>query len=291
VQLTRVGDYGEFIAVEDADGSLLRHFRKHTPPTVTSHELSPEDADALRLERIQAAGRRAKRNCKWKVRMLQADRLWTLTTRGGIRTREDAWDLWGQFERYCSRRFKAFKCVVVMERHQGGGANDQCWHIHFCTNRFFPVDSMRLWWHRILTGRALQGPMRGADSPGNIDVSRVLGGGKLGTYLGKYLSKSLTDELAEPSQRVKRFASSKGIGEPTRTRGRMSARCGEHVYRLRCLAEAGGWKVEGMFEGTVAGRSLVWMKCKALRAAASAPEGPSSHFADSLAKAQGGGYS
>jgi hypothetical protein len=295
VQLTQVGDYGEFIAVEDSDGSLLRHFRKHsTPSTASSTSVdsrSQDDIDAHRLEKLMAAGRRAKRNCKWKVRMLGADRLWTLTTRGGIKSRPEAWELWGQFERYCSRRFPKFKCVVVMERHQGGGANDQCWHIHFCTNRFFPVDSMRLWWHRILTGRALQGPMRGADSPGNIDVSRVLGGGKLSGYLAKYLTKSLIDEMGEPSTRVKRFASSKGIGEPAKSRSRMAARCGEHVYRLRVLAESCGFRVEGIFEGTVAGRSLVWMKCKAVRAAARSPEGSSIPLTGALANGAGAAYS
>lgn len=292
VQLTQVGDYGEFVAVEDSDHSLVRHFAKthtHTDPTspyVDSR--SPGDIEDDRLERVAAAGRRAKRNCKWKVRMLGADRLWTLTTRGGIKTRAEAWELWGQFERYCSRRFAKFKCVVVMELHGGGGANHGSWHIHFCTNRFFPVDSMRLWWHRILTGRALPSPMRGADSPGNVDVSRVLGGGKLCAYLAKYLAKSLTDELADTSKRVKRFASSKGIGEPTRTRMRMAARGGEHVYRLRVLAEAAGWRVEAIFEGTVAGRALVWMKCKGRAGGSEASRRPPTA---ALANALAAGYS
>jgi hypothetical protein len=245
----------------------------------------------VRLEKQRAAGRRAAKNCKWKIRVLRADHLYTLTTRGGIASYAEAWDLWGQFERFCSRRFVDFKCVVVLERHTGGGPNHGTFHIHFCTNRQFPVQSMRLWWHRILTGRPLTTALLGDMSPGNIRADYFPHRAKLGRYLAKYLTKTFLEELATPSIRVKRFASSKRIGEPTRVRSRMSARCGEHVYRLRCTAEAAGFVVEGFFEGTIAGRSFVWMQCRAVRAAARSPEGPSSRFTDSLAKAQGGGYS
>lgn len=293
VQQTFVaGDpYCEFFAVEDFDGQLLRHFRQRKKTSLSVDSRSLEDVEAHRVEKQRASGRRASKNCKWKIRMLGADHMFTLNTRGGIRTYADAWALWGQFERYCSRRFRNFKCVVVLERHGGGGPNHGTFHIHFAVQGFLPVQSMRLWWHRILTGRALRHPLPDAESPGNIDAKWFPARAKLQRYLAKYLTKTFAEELAEPSRRVKRFASSKGIGEPERVRSRMSARCGEHAYRLRCLAESAGFAVEGFFEGSIAGRAFIWMQCRPMRAAARSPEGSSIRFPDSLAKTQGGGYS
>ena len=160
-QKTEVDDYAEWVLIEDIDESLctrLNSPRHASPPHHTNladdiesnAELSLSVGPLTQVEKLAAAARRSKRNLKWKVLMLRADRLWTLTTRGGIPSRDEAWRLWGHFERYCSKRFKNFKTVVVMELHCGDGANVGNWHIHFVTNRFFDVNSMRFWWHRIL---------------------------------------------------------------------------------------------------------------------------------------------
>jgi hypothetical protein len=270
VQQTVVDDYCEFVAVEDPEHSLRRRSKREAEEGTLEEVVDQAARDERLLLRNAAAVRRAKRACKWKVLMLRGDRLWTLTTRGGIRTREEAWKLWGQFERYCSRRFRSFKVVVVMEQHKSG-----TFHIHFVSNRFFDVNSMRLWWHRILTSTSvdsdgvirrnphrLEAVLKGEASPGNVDVSKVLRSRKLAAYLCKYLSKGF-EALCDA--RIKRFASSKGIGEPLRIRTRMHALMGEHVYRLRVWAEANGWAVEGIFEGAVAGRRLVWVQCKRVR--------------------------
>jgi hypothetical protein len=265
-----VDDYAEFLAVEDNDHSLLRRVGEGT--TVKKlEEVVEEDLIEDRWERNRVAAQRAKRNLKWKVLMLRGDRLWTLTTRGGIPTWDEAWRLWGAFERYCSRRFRSFKVVVVMERHKSG-----FFHIHFVSNRFFDVNSLRLWWHRILTSTyvdsdgvtrvnplRIDAPLRGEESPGNVDVSRVLRSRKLCGYLSKYLSKGFESMW---DKRIKRFASSKGIGEPTRSRCRMHAMFGEQVYRLRRLAEADGWEVKSrLFECVLAGRRVVWFACERKR--------------------------
>jgi hypothetical protein len=275
-QQTVAHAYCEFLAVEDIDGSLCRGGRR----TETVKELRSElgvleevvddvelEADRRKLQMI--AVRRSRRNLKWKVLMLRADRLWTLTTRGGISTREESWRLWGEFERYCSRRFVGFKSIVVHERHKSGA-----WHIHFLTNRFFDVNSMRLWWHRILTSTyvdsdgvvrpnpdRIQAPIRGEGSPGNVHVDRQCAGVKLAAYLGKYLGKGF---VAEPGKRTKQFACSKGIAEPVRVRGRMHALMGEHVYRFSRRVAESGWTINGgIFEGvTPDGRRLLWVRCR-----------------------------
>jgi hypothetical protein len=255
VQQKTVDNYAEFVAIEDPEHDLLR--RSHGGDDKVKREVvdQPElPIDFAELERRnEVAARRSKRGLKWAVLGLGGDRIWTLTARGRIENYSQAWALWSQFEQSCSRRFANFKCVAVVEPHTLDG-----FHIHFVTNKFFDVSSMRLWWHRILTGRKLKGILRGEDSPGNIEVGKPHGARKIGKYLSKYLGKSFASLQAV---RIKRFAASKGIRAPIVTRTRMPSCIGGEVYRLRRRAEADGWKVEAIFEGSIMGRRLIWMQC------------------------------
>jgi hypothetical protein len=258
VQQKSIDGYAEFVAIHDPDGDLLRGHgaKKDTvqreivdQPVLA--ELEGDLDDMFRKNEI--AARRSKRGLKWAVLGLAGDRICTLTARGRIPDYAQAWGLWSQFEQACSKRFANFKCVAVVEPHTIDG-----FHIHFVVNRFFDVSSMRLWWHRILTGRALRGILRGEESPGNVEVGRPHGSRKIAKYLAKYLGKSFA---GIQSVRIKRYASSKGIREPILKRSRMPSSAGGEVHRLRCRVEAEGWKVEAIFEGTVVGRALIWMQC------------------------------
>ena len=167
--------------------------------TLTDEERDTQLA-VLRRKAI-AAARRARGNMSWKLRMLRADRLWTLTKRGRIETRDDAWALWGEFERVMSRRYPWFKCVVVIEAHKLDG-----FHIHFAGNRYMHVDCVRLIWHRVLTCQRLRSPLRGVDAPGNVDVEyRPTSVRRLCNYMGKYLGKGF-DAPEELGRRFKRYA-------------------------------------------------------------------------------------
>lgn len=288
VQQTTVDDYSEFVIVEDADHTLGRRPKGKKPREDLADDVDAkveESNAATDGEKSAAAARRAKRNLKWKVRCLRADRIVTLTARGGIPTWMDAWRLWGQFERGCWRRYRGnFEYVVVLERHQSG-----TYHIHFAVNRFMDANTLRLQWHRALTGDArLAGVIRGEESPGNVDISMARKSQKIAGYLGKYLGKGF-DSYGRQSKRspVKRFASSKGVGEPERRRSRLAATCGEHVYRLRRLAESRGWRCVAFYEGTVAGRVLAWVGCVKERAAARPQAVPAATLAGALAS----GYS
>ena len=259
VQKTEAYGYAEWCAVLDLDGTLGRAWRAQPKnplaPLEDLAEETPVDEDQEFWDAQEAfakAGARARRNMKWKIRMLKADRLWTLTKRDRIETRPMAWELWGQFERYCSRRFKGFKAVVVIEPHRVGG-----YHIHFVTNRFFDESSMRLWWHRILSGKKLSAPLRGPESPGNIDVSPPRRQSKLCGYMGKYLGKTFDVNVGH---RFKRYAASKGIAEPQRTRVRIPYMVGGEVDYLLRAAEGEGYRVGGVFEGSICGRAFIWIQ-------------------------------
>jgi hypothetical protein len=255
VQQKTIDGYAEFVAIHDPEGDLLRgHGSKNTVEPVEQPLLRELEVDFEEQFRKNAiAARRSKRGLKWAVLGLAGDRIFTLTQRNLIPTYAQAWALWSRFEQACSKRFENFKCVAVVEPHKDGG-----YHIHFVCNRYFDVSSMRLWWHRILTGRPLKGILRGDESPGNIQAGNPHGTRKIAKYLSKYLGKSFE---AIQSIRIKRYAASKGIREPVITRSRMPSSVGGEVYRLRCRAEADGWKVEAVFEGSVMGRALIWMQC------------------------------
>jgi hypothetical protein len=255
VQQKTIDGYAEFVAIHDPEADLLRrHSSKNTVEPIEQPNLPELEVDfEEQLRKNAVAARRSKRGLKWAVLGLGGDRIFTLTQRNLIPTYGQAWALWSQFEQACSKRFENFKCVAVVEPHKNEG-----FHIHFVCNRFFDVSSMRLWWHRILTGRPLKGILRGDESPGNIEAGDPHGTRKIAKYLSKYLGKSFE---AIQSIRIKRYAASKGIRAPVITRSRMPSSFGGEVYRLRCRAEADGWKVEAIFEGAVLGRALIWMQC------------------------------
>jgi hypothetical protein len=255
VQQKVVDNYCEFVAIEDSDHDLQRRnggCSKKVEREVTDQPSLELNFDEL-FEKNEKARRRSQRGLKWAVLGLAGDRIWTLTARGRIATYAEAWALWGKFEVECSKRFAKFKCVAVVEPHQIDG-----YHIHFVTNGFFLVSSMRLWWHRILTGRALSGILRGEESPGNVQVGNPHGSRKIAKYLAKYLGKSFA---GLQSVRIKRYAASKGIRAPVVTRTRMPSSMGGEIYHLHKLAEADGWKVGAYFEGIIMGRKMIWLQC------------------------------
>jgi hypothetical protein len=255
VQQKTVDTYAEFVAIHDPECDLQRgHGSKKDTPASQGPSADVEiNFDDL-FRKNEVAARRSKRGLKWAVLGLGADRIFTLTKRGRIESYAEAWALWSKFEQACSRRFANFKAVAVVEPHTLNG-----FHVHFVVNRYFDVSSMRLWWHRILSGNhKLRGILRGADSPGNVEAGKPHGTRKIAKYLAKYLGKSFEGLQAV---RIKRYAASKGIRPATVVRTRMPSSSGAEVYHLRRRVEADGWKVEAIFEGSVMGRPLIWMQC------------------------------
>jgi hypothetical protein len=181
--------------------------------------------------------------------------MFTLTKRGRIATWGEAWKLWGKFEQMCSRRFVQFKYVVTIEPHALNG-----WHIHFVVKGYHHIDSMRLFWHRVLLSQPrLRGIKRGEESPGNVKMSDCGGGHrKLAKYLAKYLGKTFED-LGDAG-RVKRFASSKLITPPKIEVSWMPSCAGGEVFELHRQLEGEGWQVTGIFESSVCGAPMIWMQ-------------------------------
>jgi hypothetical protein len=251
VRKKSVGDYLELVALHDPDGLLARKKRAGVA------RAAPVFRSAWETRELQRrAARRSKSLLKWKVRCLRADLMFTLTKRGRIATWCEAWRLWKLFEQMCSRRFRKFNYVVTIEPHQVDG-----WHIHFVVRGYHHINTLRLFWHRVLLGQPrMLAFKRGDMSPGNVKMSDCGGGHKkLGNYLAKYLSKTF-EELRDDG-RVKRFASSKGIEQPRVERSFLPSCGGAEVFVLRKLLEEEGWKITGMFESVLAGEvPMIWLQ-------------------------------
>jgi len=247
------GGHLEVVALYDPEGELSRH-RRSTEKCKKASKVELEDWEVDELRR--RAARRSRAALMWKVRCLKADNLFTLTKRGRIPTWSEAWRLWKLFEQMCSRRFRKFDYVVTIEPHQIDG-----WHIHFCVQGYVHINTMRLFWHRVLLDQPrMTDFLRGEDSPGNVKMSDRVGGyKKIGKYLAKYLSKTFEELRGEG--RVKRFASSKGIESPNIQRWFMPSCAGGEVFFLRRRIEAMGYKITGMFEACVRGNvPMIWIQ-------------------------------
>ena len=105
-----------------------------------------------------------------------------------------------------------FEYVAVPERHP---KNPEHFHLHVAYRGRTPFNLMRRLWHMSLEarhGRRVTKIMRGADSPGNIDVQSIKGRTdvkrcrKIAKYISKYITKDL---IAEFNRR--RYWPSKGI--------------------------------------------------------------------------------
>jgi hypothetical protein len=173
-------------------------------PREPGAERDPEDA-------VRSA-RRARQMLRLRATHMGCDRLFTLTARGLLASRDEARECWSAFARLMRVAFPSVEWIAVPEPHSDG----LHWHVHFASRGFLNVNVLRRMWHAVLQRRyELSGPTTGKHSPGNVDVSyRGAARGvklvrKIAAYLAKYLGKS-----AEAEFNRKRYWQSMGIELP-----------------------------------------------------------------------------
>jgi hypothetical protein len=164
--------------------------------------------DAESIERSQ---RRAKTQVRLLATELAPSALVTFTTRE-ILTVNELLECWQHFTRSMRMAGMEFKAIAVPERHP---TNPDHFHLHAAYRGRTPFGLMRRFWHIALEarhGRRVNKVMRGAHSPGNIDVQNLKAGSqikrcrKIAKYISKYITKDL---IAEFNRR--RYWPSKGI--------------------------------------------------------------------------------
>lgn len=167
---------------------------------------SPPDAESI--ERSQ---RRAKTTVRLLATELAPSALVTFTTRETM-PMDALLACWQHFARSMRLAGFDFEYVAVPERHP---TNPEHLHLHVAYRGRTPFGIMRRFWHMALEarhGRRVNKVMRGAESPGNIDVQALKAGSqikrcrKIARYISKYITKDL---IAEFNRR--RYWPSKGI--------------------------------------------------------------------------------
>ena len=172
-----------------------RHFEMYGGPSES--ELAANQSRAVR---------RSKQNIRWLCKVMEADRLFTLTYRDNQLDREQTRADFTKFLRLVRSGWKGnvgvkdWKYVAVLEKQERGA-----YHIHCAVKGWQRINFLRKAWHKALGYKEEQ---FGENSPGNVNVTnpeksrwghtgREWKVNKLAGYLTKYLSKTFDSASAE----------------------------------------------------------------------------------------------
>lgn len=166
--------------------------RHHASTARVERDSEVQRSSRSDAERRAVNGARARAAVRRRVWGLNADRLVTLTRRGGFSTRAECWAALQRWRRLCKVFSWWRDYVAVLELHMGGGPNDGKWHIHLALRGFAPLGIALRLWYRALGGTGYES---GADTPGGIDLGTRKAGarprprGRIAWYLAKYVAK------------------------------------------------------------------------------------------------------
>ena len=170
--------------------------------------------DDMMPEQLEESERRAKKSIRYKAMMIGGDRLVTFTTRSKLKNRDDANNAWARFIKLAAQEFTEFPFVAVQELHK----ESQHIHIHVILNKYYPINILRLLWHKALGEKEEK---KGAESPGNVNIQYkaqyIQGGSMSGKHIAKiarYLSKYVGKDIHNTDLNKKRYSSSRGIPKP-----------------------------------------------------------------------------
>lgn len=155
--------------------------------------------------------RRAKTRLRLLVTELAPVALVTFTTREILELDALLW-VWERFGRLVRTMGIEFEYVCVPEPHP---SNPSHLHLHAAVRGEVSISTLRRLWHIALEarhGRKVSHILRGAASPGNIDVQRIKGRDRLMRMrkIARYISKYITKDLIERFNR-RRYWPSRGI--------------------------------------------------------------------------------
>lgn len=196
------------------------------------------DSDDLRFimddDVLNRSIQRAKKNARFKMHGINADRMLTFTTQENIQDRKKAYSNWAKFIRAYKKKFPniPFDFVMVLEKQKRGAL-----HYHVAVNRFHNVLDMRKLWIKIVGGL------------GSVNVTKTTKGDvwkrrDICAYISKYMLK----DMKESPMSKKRFSSSRNIRKPKVTT--LFIPIGDDTFRLVCaiIKEFTGHDMQHWFE-------------------------------------------
>jgi hypothetical protein len=171
----------------------------------------PDPSRVQDPEAQERAQRRAKTRVRLLVTELAPEALVTFTTRD-ILSLEQLLAAWQHFTRLLRLSGLDYEYVAVPERHP---SNPDHLHLHVAYRGETNFSTLRRLWHislEALHGRKVRTILRGAQSPGNIDVQKIKARDQLRRIrkIARYVSKYITKDLISAFNQ-KRYWPSKGI--------------------------------------------------------------------------------
>ena len=148
-------------------------------------------------ETIQAAVRRARRTIREKCLSIEADHMFTLTTRANVQNIDLFYGWFVKWIRRLRDNGIVFPYIAVAELQKRGAI-----HIHLATNRFLPVKVLHYHWNKIIE-----------NTDGNVDAKYFTGTRtrhrtykwqpeKLAYYIAKYIGKETVAEFGRKRYRT-----------------------------------------------------------------------------------------
>lgn len=180
--------------------------RRDVYPTFSRFAEPEEKSDHEKAQNLVRAVRRSKQNIRWLCKVMEADRLFTLTYRANQTDRDQTRADFTKFLRlvrsgWCGQvGVPDWKYVAVLEKQERGAL-----HIHCAVKGFQRIKFLRACWYKALGGA---GNEVGENTPGAVNVTnpdkarwghtgREWKVNKLSGYLTKYLSKTFDESATE----------------------------------------------------------------------------------------------
>jgi hypothetical protein len=187
------------------DGTLTNNawmYAKPKPKPDEAEEQTPTDKQANHARAV----RRARQNIRWLCKVMEADRLFTLSYRENQIDREQARADFSRFLRLVRGGWRGvegvpdWQYVAVLEKQERGA-----YHIHCAVKGWQRVKFLRQCWYKALGGT---GNESGDQTPGAVNVTnpdkkkwghtgRNWKVNKLSSYLTKYLAKTFDETTSE----------------------------------------------------------------------------------------------
>jgi len=193
-------------AIEASMNGALTSSRNLKPRFVSGESEEREESATDKTQNHNRAVRRAKQNIRWLAKVMEADRLFTLTYRDNVTDREKARADFKAFLRLVRSGWRGqvgvpnWQYVAVLEKQQRGAL-----HIHCAVKGWQRINFLRQCWYKAL---GCSPDVSGENTPGNVDVTnpdkkrwghtgRQWKVNKLAGYLTKYLGKTFDESTSE----------------------------------------------------------------------------------------------
>lgn len=214
---------------------------------VKRSEMTPDD--------VKRCAQRAKKQVRWRCKLIGSDRILTLTSRRYMITVDLCWLAFREFNRLMRAKFgEDWAYVCVPELHP---MHRDHFHMHLAVTGYYDVRILRDLWHRALWKVFPHAPIE--EHPGNVDMGSPKPWYTV-TKTARYISKYITKGAADGFMHAKRYESSRNIPTPKKTTVYMGTLATDYDIIRTALYLSGGRMTMNPRWITKAGFDCIWIE-------------------------------